>query len=166
MSVLNRLALPTPLSFLPGLVDPACEHSREPRVKTVKGSQAGWKEPRTRSRAFEEGRAKDGSADFGLHLPGPLLSVLAVHECVRLQEPQFSTGLHAARQIPAGPPLSPCQYLPAHRTAYVLPGQEAQADSHDDSGGSEPATAAGAGLGIRSLPHQLPRGAPPLPLAI
>lgn len=47
-------------------------------------------------RAFEEGRAEDGTTDFELHLPGLLLSVLAVHECVRLQEPQFSTGLHAA----------------------------------------------------------------------
>lgn len=63
-------------------------------------------------RASEEGGAEDGTAGFGLHLLGPLLSVLAIHECVRLQEPQFSTGLHAARQIPAGPPLSPCQYLP------------------------------------------------------
>lgn len=54
----------------------------------------------------------------------------------------------------------------AHRIAYVLPGQEAQADSHDDAGGSEPAPAASAGLGVRPLPHQLPCGAPPLPLAL
>lgn len=63
-------------------------------------------------RAFEEGRSEDGTPSFGLHLPGPLLSVLAVHECVRLQEPQFSTGLRGAHQILAGPPLSPCQHLP------------------------------------------------------
>lgn len=63
-------------------------------------------------RTFEEGRAEGGTSDTGLHVPGPLFSVLAAPECVRLQEPQFSTGLHAARQIPAGPPLSPCQHLP------------------------------------------------------
>lgn len=56
--------------------------------------------------------------------------------------------------------------IAAHRIAYVLPGQEAQADSHDDPGGSEPAAAASAGLGIWPLPHQLPRGAPPLPVAL
>lgn len=56
--------------------------------------------------------------------------------------------------------------ITAHWIADVLPGKEAQADSHDDPGCSEPATAAGAGLGIRPLPHQLPCGAPPLPLAL
>lgn len=63
-------------------------------------------------RAFEEGRAEDGTAGFELHLPGPLLSLLAVHERVGLQESCFSAGLHAARQVPAGPPLPPRQYLP------------------------------------------------------
>lgn len=54
----------------------------------------------------------------------------------------------------------------AHRAAHVLPGQEAPADSHDEPGGAEPAPAAAAGLGVRPLPHQLPRGAPPLPPAL
>ncbi|XP_052613822.1 fatty acid desaturase 6 isoform X2 [Peromyscus californicus insignis] len=117
-------------------------------------------------RAFEEGRAEGGTSDIGLHVPGPLFSVLAAPECVGLQEPRFSAGLHAAGQIPAGPPLSPCQHLPAHRIAYVLPGQEAPADSHDEPGGAEPATAATAGLGIWPLAHQLPCGASPLPVAL
>lgn len=68
-------------------------------------------------RAFEEGRAEGGTSDIGLHIPGPLFSVLAVPECVGLQELQFSAGLHAARQIPAGPPLSPCQHLPGELSA-------------------------------------------------
>lgn len=54
----------------------------------------------------------------------------------------------------------------AHRIAHVLPGQEAPANSHDEPWGAEPATAAGAGLGIRPLTHQLPCGASPLPLAL
>lgn len=56
--------------------------------------------------------------------------------------------------------------ITAHRIAYVLPGQEAPTDSHDEPGGAEPATAATAGLGIRPLAHQLPCGASPLPVAL
>lgn len=72
---------------------------------------------------FEEGRAEESATDIGLHFPGPLFSVLDVPECVRLQEPQFSTSLHAARQIPAGPSLSLCQHLPG-KPLVLDPGSE------------------------------------------
>lgn len=75
-------------------------------------------------RASEEGGAEGGTSDTGLHVTGPLFSVLAVPECVGLQEPQFSAGLHAARQIPAGPPLSPCQHLPGKRSALDMGSEE------------------------------------------
>lgn len=75
-------------------------------------------------RASEEGRAEGGTTDIMLHVTGPLFSILAVPECVGLPEPQFSAGMHAARQIPAGPPLPPCQHLPGKRSALDTGGEE------------------------------------------
>ena len=67
------------------------------------------------------------------------------------------------RVCPARPQGLTLVSVTAHWAAHVLPRQEAPTDPHDEPGGAEPAQAAGAGLGVWPLSHQLPRGTPPLP---
>uniref|UniRef100_A0A8K9XFP8 Tripartite motif containing 16 n=1 Tax=Oncorhynchus mykiss TaxID=8022 RepID=A0A8K9XFP8_ONCMY len=54
----------------------------------------------------------------------------------------------------------------AHRPVYVLPDPPAQEDLPDDPRGSEPSPEPPAGLDLRTLPHQLSRGTPPVPLSL
>lgn len=56
--------------------------------------------------------------------------------------------------------------IAAHRPGHVLPYPPTQEDLPDEPRGSESAQEPPAGLDVRTLAHQLPRGAPPLPHAV
>lgn len=60
----------------------------------------------------------------------------------------------------------PLLFCTAHRPAYVLPDPSAQEDLPDDPRGSEPSSEPPAGLDLWTLPHQLSRGTPPVPLPL
>lgn len=56
--------------------------------------------------------------------------------------------------------------LAAHRPRNVLADPPAEEDLPDDPRSPEPAAEPPAGLDVRTLAHQLPRGAPPVPLPV
>ncbi|XP_037320375.2 uncharacterized protein fads6 isoform X1 [Pungitius pungitius] len=97
---------------------------------------------------------------------GPVLAVLAADPLVRLPVAAQRPALHAGVQSHVLRALHPRQHLPAHRPPHVRSDPPAQEDLPDDPRRPEPAAQRAAGLDVRTLAHQLPRGAPPLPLPV